>query len=109
MTPRPVCALTLLMTKGLEKPKGPFSPPPSLIAGGGTTVNGEPLLTLAKTVTITFPVVAPVGTTATMLVALQSVTDVASVPLNVSVLDPCVAPKFVPAMVIETLTAPESC
>ena len=41
-----------------------------------------------------------------MLVALQLV-GVATVPLNVTVLVPCVAPKFVPAIVTEVPTAPE--
>ncbi len=59
-----------------------------------------------NTVTTTFPVAAPVGTVATMLVALQLVT-VAGVPLNVTVLVDCVAPKFVPVMVMEAPTAPD--
>ena len=42
--------------------------------------------------------VAPVGTDAMMLVALQLV-GVAGIPLNVTVLVPCVAPKFVPVIV----------
>ena len=42
-----------------------------------------------------------------LLVALQLVTVVAAVPLKVTVLVPCVAPKFVPVMVIDTPTAPE--
>jgi hypothetical protein len=40
-----------------------------------------------------------------MLVALQLV-GVAAVPLNVTVLVPCVAPKFVPAIVTGAATAP---
>src|SRR5262249_2244975 len=50
------------------------------------------------TVTTTEPVVAPAGTGAVMLVSLQAVA-VAAVPLNVTVLAPCVAPKWVPPMV----------
>ena len=41
-----------------------------------------------------------------MVVALQLV-GVASVPLNATVLLPCVAPKFVPEIVTEVPTAPE--
>src|SRR5256885_11850821 len=45
------------------------------------TVKLTPLLATPPTVTITLPVVAPVGTGATMLVALQLV-GVAATPLN---------------------------
>ena len=41
-----------------------------------------------------------------MLVALQLV-GVATVPLNVTVLVPCVVPKLVPAIVTDLPTAPE--
>ena len=41
-----------------------------------------------------------------MLVALQLV-GVAPVPLNVTVLLPCVEPKFVPVIVTEVPTGPE--
>jgi hypothetical protein len=47
---------------------------------------------------MTSPVVASVGTGTTMLVALQ-VVGVAGVPLNVTVLEPGVSPKFTPLMV----------
>lgn len=66
-----------------------------------------PLLATPDTVTTTLPVVAPAGTVTTMLVALQLVTTVTAVPLNVTVLVPCVAPKFVPVIVMEVPTAPE--
>jgi hypothetical protein len=74
--------------------------------GVGRTVNDTPLLALFETVTITFPVVAPVGTVATMLEAPQLVT-VAVVPLNFTVLEPWLLPKFEPAIVMEAPTAPE--
>jgi len=61
---------------------------------------------LPPTVTTTFPVVAPLGTGATMLVLLQLV-GVAAVPLNVTVLVPCVAPKFVPVMVTDVPIGPD--
>src|SRR6266705_711406 len=48
-------------------------------------------------------VVAPAGTCTTMLVAPQLV-GVAAVPLNLTVLDPCVAPKFVPVIVTDVPT-----
>jgi hypothetical protein len=71
----------------------------------GTTVKFTPLLATLATVTTTFPVVAPVGTGTTMPVALQLV-GVAAVPLNVTVLVPCVAPKPVPATVTDEPTIP---
>ena len=49
--------------------------------GGIVTVNATPLLG-ESVVTITLPVEAPTGTTATIDVALQLVIDVARVPLN---------------------------
>jgi hypothetical protein len=76
-----------------------------LMCGAGTTVKFNPLLDLFETVTTTLPVVAPVGTVATMVVALQLVA-VAVVPLNLTVLVPCVDPKFDPAIVTEAPTAP---
>ena len=50
--------------------------------------------------------VAPVGTVAVILVAPHAVT-VAVVPLNLTVLVPCVAPKFVPVITTDEPTAPE--
>jgi hypothetical protein len=64
------------------------------------------LLATPPTVTTTFPVVAPAGTGATMLVALQLV-GVVVVPLNFTLLVPCVVPKFAPEMVTELPTAPD--
>ena len=51
------------------------------------TVKLIPLLAAPPTVTTTFPLVAPAGTGATMLVALQLV-GVAATPLNFTVLVP---------------------
>src|SRR5208283_2678163 len=73
-------------------------------AMGCVTVKLAPLLATPPTVTTTFPVVAPVGTGAVMLVALQLAGE-AEVPLNVTVLPPCVAPKFVPVIVTDVPTA----
>jgi hypothetical protein len=78
-----------------------------MLGVGAVTVKLTPLLAAPPTVTTTFPVVAPAGTAATMLVALQLV-GVAAVPLNFTVLVPCVAPKFAPLMVTEVPTRPEA-
>src|SRR5215467_1003447 len=64
-----------------------------------------PLLAVPPTVTTTLPVVAPDGTGTTMLDADQ-LDGVAVVPLKVTVLVPCVAPKFVPVIVTEVATGP---
>lgn len=74
-----------------------------VILGAATTVKLFPLLAVPYTVTTTFPVVAPLGTVATILVALQLVA-VAVVPLNLTVLVPCVDPKLVPVIVTEAPT-----
>jgi hypothetical protein len=79
-----------------------------LVIAGGTvvdTVKLTLLLVTPPTVTRTAPVVAPAGTVARTLVADQLVT-VASVPLNRTVLAPCVAPKFVPVIVTDVPTGP---
>jgi hypothetical protein len=70
------------------------------------TVKVTPLLATPPTVTTTLPVVAPLGTGATILVALQLV-GTAVAPLNLTVLDPCVAPKFVPLIVTEVPANPD--
>lgn len=57
--------------------------------------------------TTTFPVVAPLGTGTTTLVALQLV-GVPKVPLNATVLAPCVEPKFTPVIVTDVPTVPEA-
>jgi hypothetical protein len=64
------------------------------------------LLATVPTVTTTFPVVAPVGTVATIDVVPQLVMVVAVVPLNVTVLEPCVEPKFVPVIATDVPTVP---
>jgi hypothetical protein len=78
----------------------------AMLGAGGVTVKLTPLLATPPTVTTTFPVVAPVGTGTTILVALQLV-GVAVVPLKLTVLPPCGAPKFVPLIVTAVPTAPE--
>jgi hypothetical protein len=78
-----------------------------VMLGAATTVKDEPLLATPLTVTTTLPVLAPVGTTATIEVALQLVIVVAVVVLNFTVLVPWGEPKFVPVIVTEAPTAPE--
>src|SRR6266849_5150278 len=77
-----------------------------MLGADDVTVKLDPLLATPPTVTTTFPVVAPLGTGATMLVPLQLV-GVANVPLNVTVLVPWVVPKFVPVIVTDVPTAPD--
>ncbi len=77
-----------------------------MLGPGTVTVKFMPLLAAPPTLTTTFPVVAPAGTSTTTLVALQLV-GVAVIPLNVAVLVPCVAPKFAPLIVTELPTNPE--
>jgi len=72
----------------------------------GTTVKFTALLGTPFTVTTRFPVVATVGTGTTIDPALQFV-GVAIVPLNVTVLAPCVDPKFVPVRVTTVPTGPD--
>src|ERR1700690_1039165 len=73
--------------------------------GAATTVKLTPLLARLPTVTTIVPVVAPVGTGVTIDVVPQLV-GVAVVPLNFTVLVPCVVPKFSPVMVTDAPTAP---
>jgi hypothetical protein len=77
-----------------------------ILGAGIVTVNATPLLACPPTMTTTFPVIAPAGTGTVMLVALQFV-GVAVVPLNVTVLVPCVVPKLVPVIVTDVPTGPE--
>jgi hypothetical protein len=77
-----------------------------MLGTGTVTVKPTPLLATPPTVTTTFPVVAPAGTVATMLVAFQLV-GTAAIPLNFTVLVPCVAPKFAPAIVTDPPTNPD--
>jgi hypothetical protein len=77
-----------------------------MLGAGTVTVKLTPLLATPPTVTTTFPEVAPAGTAVPMLVALQLVA-VAAVPLNVTVLVPCAAPKFAPVIVTDAPTNPD--
>src|ERR1700681_338704 len=77
-----------------------------MVGAEGFTVKLTPLLANPPTVTTTLPVVAPLGTGVTMLVALQLV-GAATVPLKVTVLPPWLVPKLVPVVVITAPTTPE--
>jgi hypothetical protein len=77
-----------------------------MLGAGAVTVKLTPLLAAPPTVTTTFPVVAPAGTVTPILDALQLVA-VAAVPLNFTVLVPCVAPKFAPLIVTGLPTKPD--
>jgi len=87
-----------------DAPTGPDAGERLLIPG--VTVKVIPLLVTPPTVTVRGPVLAPVGTGTTMLLALQLVGEAAT-PLNATVLAPCVAPKFAPLIVTDVPTAPE--
>jgi hypothetical protein len=76
-----------------------------VMLGPEETVKATPLLVTPPAVTVTFPVVAPAGTGATMLPSLQ-LKGVASVPLNCTVLVPCGMPNPEPLMVTEVLKGP---
>lgn len=86
-------------------PTGPELRLRLVIFGGGVTVKFTPLLARLLTVTMTFPVVAPEGTVTSMLDALQFV-GVAAIPLKVTELEFCIAPKFDPVIVTFAPTGP---
>ena len=75
--------------------------------GGGITAKLAPLLVWPATVTVTFPLVAPLGTGTTMLVALQ-LEGKALVPLKLTVLLPCAGPKFAPVIVTDVPTVADA-
>jgi hypothetical protein len=102
----PFVAPKLVPEMVTDAPTAPDVGDKPLILGAGKTVKFRPLLALPAIVTTTFPVVAPAGTVATMLVALQVLT-VAVLPLNLTVLLPWVVPNPDPAIVTEALMAPE--
>jgi hypothetical protein len=70
----------------------------------GITVKFTPLLATLPAVTTTFPVVAPPGTGATMLVGVQ-VVGIAATPANVTV--PSAPPKLVPVIVTDVPITPD--
>jgi hypothetical protein len=70
----------------IDAPTAPVVRDMLVMLGAETTVKLLPLLAAPETVTTTLPVVAPEGTTVVMLPALQLLTLVAVVPLNLTVL-----------------------
>src|SRR5713101_8801402 len=76
-----------------------------VMPGDGVTVKVTPLLAVPPTVTVTGPVVAVVGTGASIAVAVQPVGAVAT-PLNLTALKPCVAPKLVPTVWTDVFLGP---
>ena len=74
--------------------------------GINVTVNAIPLLATPDVTTTTLPVVAPLGTVTTMLVAPQLVA-VATVPLNFTAPLPWAVPKFAPVSVTTSPTIPD--
>jgi hypothetical protein len=77
-----------------------------LVMIGAGNVKAIPLLVWPPTVTVTLPLLVAGGATVTMLVEFQLV-DPAGVPLKLTALVPCVAPKFVPMMVTVVPAGPE--
>jgi hypothetical protein len=77
-----------------------------VILSPGDTVKPNPLLDTPLALTTTLPVVAPVGT-GTTIDPLPQVVGLPAVPLNLTVLDPCDAPKFEPVIVTDVPTTPE--
>src|SRR5579864_5502802 len=74
--------------------------------GNATTSKLTPLLAVSPTVTTTLPELAPEGTFATITLSLHFAID-ASLPLNVTVLEPCCPPKFDPEICTEAPKTPE--
>jgi len=89
-----------------EAPASPEVGDSELMAGAPKTVNVTPLLGTPPTATVTGPVLAVAGTGTTMLVELQLL-GVAAMPLKLTVLLPCVVPKFSPEMVTDVPDAAE--
>lgn len=90
-----------------EAPIAPVVGERLVMLGAATTVKVVPLLLTPLAFTTTLPFVAPVGTVATIDVALQLAIVVAVVPLNATEPDPWLAPKLAPVIVIDAPTAPE--
>jgi len=74
--------------------------------GVGRNVKFALLLTLPAAVTTTGPVLAPLGTGTAIWESLQLLGEV-TVPLKVTVLEPCAKPKVVPAIVTVVPDGPE--
>jgi hypothetical protein len=90
-----------------EVPTGPVLGVRLAMTGKSVTKKFTPLLATPPTVTTMLPDVAPTGTVTKMLVSLQPGTTPADSPLNVTVLTPCVALKFVPKIATVLPIAPD--
>jgi len=93
----------VIVTEAATLPEDGFT---LVIPGPDPTTRIGPLLDSPPTVTTTGPVVAPLGTGAVITVDAQ-LEGVATVPLKVTTLDPCVDPNPVPETVTEVPTFPE--
>ena len=89
-----------------DVPTGPEVGFRLMMLGATVTVKATPLLLTPPTATATLPVVAPAGTGTTMVVEFQLV-GVEIVLLKLTVLVPCVIPKFVPVIVTDVPTVPD--
>jgi hypothetical protein len=78
-----------------------------IVAIIGGTVYVTALLVTPPTRTVIDPVDAPLGTGTVMLVVLQ-LDGPPGTPLNKTLLDPCVAPKFDPLIVTAVPAGPET-
>src|SRR5439155_869664 len=91
----------------IDDPTAPVFGVNDVMLRAPVTVNVTPALpTPPAAVTTTFPVVAPLGTVAVMLLAPQLVIVVALVPLNFTLPFPALGPKLDPAITIDDPTAP---
>src|SRR5579864_8278164 len=91
----------------MDDPTAPVLGVRLVMPGADVTVNDTPALaTPPAAVTTTLPELAPVGTTAVMLVALQFVMVVAWVPPKLTNPLPCDGPKLEPAITMDDPTAP---
>jgi len=88
----------------MEVPTGPE--PGERLAIFGVTLNEAPLLATLLTVTTMVPDVPFVGTGTTIWVPVQLV-GVPAVPLNLTVLLPCVEPNPLPLIVTDVPTRPD--
>src|SRR5260370_22900902 len=86
-------------------PTGAFAGDKDWIVGAGLTIKFTPLLVTPLTVTVTFPVVAAVGTVATMRSGCQKV-GAARVPLKLTELPPWLEPKLFPRILTPVPAGP---
>jgi hypothetical protein len=94
-----------------DVPTGPdIGLKPEIVGVMGTvTVKSEALIALSPfTSTVTTPVVAPTGTVVTILVVVGVPVIVATTPLNFTILSDGVVLKFVPVMVTDVPTNPDT-